>query len=118
MQPTAMQPTAMQRSAGLDDDLDAAISLVADRVADRLIESIEHDDTSRGSGRAGGVALAADERRQQLLVGAWIGDEVTSINEARLQRGWGQLSQQDEQHLRARVVADLTGAGPLEPYLG
>ena len=110
-----VQPMAPRRLAGLDDDgLDAAISLVTDRVADRLIEAIEHDD---GSGGTAGVGLAGDERRQQLLVGAWIGDEVTTINEARLQRGSRPLSQHDEHHVRARVVAELTGAGPLEPYL-
>ena len=111
----------MPRSPGADD-LDIEIALVTDRVADRLIEAIEHDDTTRGPtrnpDRADGVALAADERRQQLLVGAWIGDEVTSVNEARLQRGLRPLARADEQHLRARVVAELTGAGPLEPFLG
>ncbi len=112
-----MQPTAKRRLAGLDDDLDAAISLVTDRVADRLIESIEHDDASHGSGRAGGVALAGDERRQQLLVGAWISDEVTSVNEDACNAVARPLSQHDEQHVRARVVAELTGAGPLQPYL-
>ncbi len=68
------------------EDLDHAITLVTDRVADRLIEAIEHDD-ARSSSKTVGVALAGDERRQQLLVGAWISDEVTSVNEARLQRG-------------------------------
>ena len=43
-----MQPTAEQRLVGPDDDLDAAISLVTDRVADRLMESIEQDNASCG----------------------------------------------------------------------
>ncbi len=102
---------------GSDDDLAATITLVTDRVADRLIEAIEHDDTVRSSARTTGLALAGDERRQQLLVGAWISEEVTRVNEERLQRGVRPLSQHDEQHVRSRVVADLTGAGPLEPYL-
>ncbi len=102
---------------GVDgDDLDATISLVTDRVAERLIEAIEQDDTMRSS-TAGAVALAGDERRQQLLVGAWISDEITAVNELRLQRGMRRLSQHDEHHVRSRVVAELTGAGPLEPFL-
>lgn len=106
-------------------EIDSAIALVTDRVAERLIEAIEHDEVTRSSARAmstgasiaTGAPLAGDARRQQLLVGAWISDEVTSVNEARLQRGIRPLSQVEEQHVRARVVAELTGAGPLEPYL-
>ena len=98
-------------------EIDAAIVSVTDRVADRLVEAIEHDDGTRSTSRTPGVALAADERRQQLLVGAWISDEITTANELRLQRGLPPMSQVDEQRVRARVVAELTGAGPLEPYL-
>jgi Flp pilus assembly CpaF family ATPase len=102
---------------GSPADLDHAVAVVTDRVADRLIEAIEHDDNGRGAAGRTGLALASDERRQQLLVGAWISDEVTSVNEQRLQRGARPLSQHEEHHVRARVVAELTGAGPLEPYL-
>jgi Flp pilus assembly CpaF family ATPase len=99
------------------EDLDHAIALMTDRVADRLIEAIEQDDAARSSSRANGAALAGDERHQQLLVGALVSDEVTSVNEERLQRGARPLSQHEEHHVRARVVAELTGAGPLQPYL-
>ena len=44
------------------EDLDHAIALVTDRVADRLIEAIEQDDAARSSSRATGAALAGDER--------------------------------------------------------
>ena len=98
-------------------ELEHAVTIVTDRVADRLVEAIEHDDDSRSSSRTTSMALAGDERRQQLLFGAWISDEITSVNEARLQRGVHRLSQHEEQAVRARVVAELTGAGPLEPYL-
>jgi Flp pilus assembly CpaF family ATPase len=100
--------------AGIDADLDQAIKVVTYAVANRLIEAIENDDAARSSP---GVALVADERRQQVLVGGWIGDAMTTLNEARLQRGARPLSRHDEQHVRSRVVAELTGAGPLEPYL-
>ena len=97
------------------DEVRSTVALVTDRVADRLIEAIEHDD-NRGADRRG-VALAADERRQQLLIGAWIGEEITTLTEERLQRGLRPLALEVEQRVRADVVAELTGAGPLEPYL-
>jgi len=100
-----------------DDEIRVTSGVVTDRVASRLIEAIEHDDTQHGDRRAPGPMLASDERRQQLLVGAWISDEIATVNEERLQRGWRPLSIATEQMVRARVVAELTGAGPLEPYL-
>lgn len=103
--------------SGIDDELRAAARVVTDRVATRLIEAIDHDAAQRADRRGTGLALAGDERRQQLLVGAWISDEITTLNEERLQRGLRPLAVGDEQQVRSRVVADLTGAGPLEPYL-
>ena len=103
--------------AGNTDESRATVRLVTDRVASRLIEAIEHDDAQRSERRTPGSSLAVDERRQQLLVGGWIGDEITIVNEERLQRGERPLSIGHEQHVRARVVAELTGAGPLEPFI-
>ena len=104
--------------------IDTDIATVVDRVADRLIDAIEHDHTTGGATNGtngvpgnGLSPLGTDERRQQLLVGAWINDEVAALNEYRLHQGDRPLTTADEQHLRARVVAELTGAGPLEPYL-
>ena len=102
---------------GVVDESRATVSLLTDRVASRLIEAIEHDDAQHSERRTPGLSLAADERRQQLLVGAWIGDEIATVNEERLQRGERPLSISREQHVRARVVAELTGAGPLEPFI-
>ena len=102
---------------GVDDEVRQTVTIVTDRVAARLIEEIEHDDARRSDRRLAGAPLATDERRQQLLVGAWIGEEITTVNEERLQRGQRSLVQAVEQRIRARVVAELTGAGPLEPYL-
>ncbi len=91
------------------------VAVVTDRVARRLIDAIEDEETTpRVDGRP---ALADDERRQLLLVGGWIGDEVDQLNEARLRRGDRPLDDAAEHALRSRVVADLTGAGPLETYL-
>ncbi len=106
-----------ERVEGDADQSRATVSLVTDRVASRLIEAIEHDDAQRSARRTPGLSLAADERRQQLLVGAWIGDEIATVNEERLHRGERPLAISHEQNVRARVVADLTGAGPLEPFI-
>lgn len=94
----------------------AIVSVVTDRVTSRLVEAIEHDD-GRPAGPSGAPPLAADERRQQLLVGAWIGEEIKLLNEARIQQGLPPLDRATEQRVRSRVVAELTGAGPIEPYL-
>ncbi len=104
----------MMRDPGVDEAR-TTVALVTDRVAGRLIEAIEHDDSRSADRRS--VSLAADERRQQLLIGAWIGEEITTLTEERLQRGLRPLSRDVEQRVRADVVAELTGAGPLEPYL-
>jgi Flp pilus assembly CpaF family ATPase len=93
--------------------LDDAVRRVTDRVAQRLIEAIEGDTEHGPTGRN----VATDERHQQLLVGAWIGDELTAVNEARMRDGLAPFEAATEQAVRARVVAELTGAGPLEPYL-
>jgi pilus assembly protein CpaF len=98
-------------------DLDTVVAVVTDRVAARLIEAIEHDAQRAGSSPVGARPLANDERRQQLLVGAWINEEITAVDEERLLHGLRPLGHRAEQVIRARVVAELTGAGPLEPYL-
>ncbi len=99
----------------VESEIRTAVRVVTDRVAHRLIEAIEHDDAHRGD-RPGG-ALAGDERRQALLVGAWVNEELATVNDERLHRGERPLAGRVEQQVRARVVAELTGAGPLEPYL-
>lgn len=100
----------------LDDSHGRSVALVTERVAARLIEAIEVDDAQRDP-RSSSAPLATDERRQQLLVGAWISEAITILDEERLQQGQRPLSQPAEQQVRSCVVAELTGAGPLEPYL-
>jgi len=107
----------MSFDTAVEADLNETVITVTDRVADRLIEAIEHDDAHRSNRPTPGISLAADELRQQLLVGAWISDEIATVNEERLQRGDRPLSTTPEQIVRRRVVAELTGAGPLEPFL-
>jgi pilus assembly protein CpaF len=105
--------TSVRRST---DELDEPVREVIGRVADRLIDAVERD-AGLVERPAGSTPLAVDERRQQLLVGAWINDEITVVNEDRLRSGRRPLDVEAEHTLRSRVVAELTGAGPLEPYL-
>lgn len=102
----------MNRWAVLDD-VGALVRFVTDRVADRLVEAIEQDEIDRQDRGA----LAADSRRQQLLVGAWLSEEIATVNQERLRHGDPPLREEVDREIRARVVADLTGAGPLEPFM-
>ncbi|MDX2381573.1 MAG: ATPase, T2SS/T4P/T4SS family [Acidimicrobiia bacterium] len=98
--------------------LEHDVRTVTDRVARRLIEAIEHDDDRAEQGSERRVdLLAGDERRQLLLIGGWIGEEVALLNEERLRAGTRPFGHDAERLLRSRVVAELAGAGPLEPFL-
>ncbi len=93
------------------------VRLVTDRVATRLVEAIEVDETAQHEGTATRVALVADARRQQLLVGAWLSEEIALVNQDRMRRGDPPLDEAVDRDVRSRVVAELTGTGPLEPYM-
>jgi pilus assembly protein CpaF len=93
---------------------------LTDRVAARLVEALEIDDLERSERPDLTVStppLVADARRQQLMVGAWLGDELASFNQTRLRLGLRPLDEVVDRRVRARVVADLTGTGPLDPYM-
>ena len=107
-------------SAPTRDDRAALVRYVTDRVATRLVEAIERDETQRqdGSGSGSGARpLAGDARRQQLLVGTWLSDEIASVNQDRMHRGEAPLSEMADREIRGRVVAELTGTGPLERFM-
>ena len=94
------------------------VRFVTDRVATRLVEAIELDEADQQDGTTNGRApLVADGRRQQLLVGAWLSEEVALVNQDRMQRGDAPLGEAVDREIRSRVVAELTGTGPLEPYM-
>ena len=97
----------------LDPEVDAIVATVTDQVSQRLIDHVESESGRQATQQRG----TGDERHRQLLVGAWIGEEIRSINEERLGQGLGPLDELAERLVRTRVVADITGAGPLEPYL-
>ena len=116
-----MEPGAVSTLVG-DDHL-LLVRSVTDRVAARLVAAIEHDEElphAAGAGAGSGsvvTPLADDSRRQQLLVGSWLSDEVARVNHDRMRSGESPLTSVVDRELRARVVAELTGAGPLEPYM-
>jgi Flp pilus assembly CpaF family ATPase len=100
------------------DERSHLVRFVTDRVATRLVEAIELDEADQQDGVANGRApLVADGRRQQLLVGAWLAEEVALVNQDRMQRGDPPLAEAVDRDIRSRVVAELTGTGPLEPYM-
>ncbi len=96
------------------DDRAALVRFVTDRVADRLVEAIELDEAHAADGES---SLAGDARRQQVMVGAWLSEEIAVVNQDRMRRGDPSLSEMVDRDVRARVVAELTGAGPLDPYM-
>jgi pilus assembly protein CpaF len=99
-------------------DRSTLVRFVTDRVATRLVEAIETDETGRAEGSTNGAAaLTADPRRQQILVGAWLSDELATVNQDRMHRGEPPLSEMADREIRSRVVAELTGTGPLERFM-
>ena len=108
----------MTTALSVRNEQTALVRFVTDRVAARLVEAIELDESRRHDTDQTGVAsLADDPRRQQLLVGSWLGDELSRVNHDRMQRGESPLTSAVDRELRARVVAELTGSGPLEPFM-
>jgi pilus assembly protein CpaF len=99
-----------------EQPIDHDVRWVTERVAQRLVAAIERQGADRDADGTA-VDVTVDERRQLLLIGGWVTDEVTALNQRRLREGEPPLNLDAEHDLRARVVADLTGAGPLEPFL-
>ena len=98
-------------------DVDHLVREITEAVADRLIDALDVDESEAHRRPHDRRALVADERRQHLLIGGWIADELLAVNERRMRTGDQPLEPQVEQLIGERVVAELTGAGPLEPYL-
>lgn len=102
----------------MNSDVISLVTFVGDRVASRLVEAIERDEADRHDGvNYDSKPLESDTRRQQLLLGAWLGEEIAIANRDRFHRGEPSLDEQQDHAIRARVVADLTGSGPLEPFM-
>lgn len=100
-------------------DHPALVRSVTDRIASRLVEAIEQNEADHHEGVVTDEApLMGDSRRQQLLVGALLAEEIATVNQDRMRRGDPPLTESADREIRTRVVAELTGAGPLEPYMG
>jgi len=93
------------------------------RLSGRLVEAIEADSakaTSTGLAPGDGqrrVGLRDDRARLELLMGRWIAEEMSRLNQIRLQRGEALLDEFTERALRAAAYAETVGAGPLEPFM-
>lgn len=96
-----------------DRHIPAAVDLV-DSISRQLVDriAIRLADTDLGS-----VGTAADRIREELELGRLLGEELTAIDHGRLYSGLPPLGAELETSIRQRVVAELSGAGPLEPYL-
>ena len=91
------------------------VQLLNERLAARLVDTLQ--DSTGGRLGARHAALRSDRGRLELLMGRWLAEEITAINQDRLQRGQSPLDDDDERRLRAAAYAETLGAGPLEPYM-
>jgi pilus assembly protein CpaF len=82
-------------------------SMLVDRVAQRLVEAVEREDP--------GVLL--DRNEQNDLILRWCAEEFAQINQQRLANGERLLARELTSEVQARVLADLTGTGPLEQWM-
>lgn len=90
--------------------LDALVDELCERIAGHLVAETDRERGPDGPDR--------DVRpRTTLLIGRWLTDELAAVNRARLRAGLPRLDPETDRAVRERVVAELTGAGPLEPYL-
>src|SRR5258706_3366128 len=93
------------------------------RLSARLVEAIESDTATAGAPGVGHddgrrrVGLREDRARLELLMGRWMAEEITRLNQIRLQRGEGLLDEHNERTLRAAAYAETVGAGPLERFM-
>ena len=102
----------------VSDEQSALVRSITERVASRLVEAIEQDETARHDGlTVAADPLGGDSLRQQLMVGAWLGEEIAHANHDRMRRGDPPLAAVADREIRSRVVAELTGCGPLDPYM-
>jgi len=85
------------------------------RLSLRLVDAIQSDGpVETGERRLG---LREDRSRLELLMGRWMAEEISRINQARLRRGEGLLDAGSDRELRQLAYAETVGAGPLERYM-
>lgn len=87
------------------------------RLSARLVEAIQAESGSATTVSGRRVGLREDRSRLELLMGRWMAEEVSTINQARLQRGDGLLDDHADRELRRLAYAETVGTGPLEQYM-
>lgn len=81
-----------------------------------LVDTLQ--DASGGQLGARHAALRSDRGRLELLMGRWMAEEITAMNQDRLARGLSPLDDDADRRLRAvAYAAETLGAGPLEPFM-
>ena len=94
---------------------DEYLTQLTERLSARMVEVLQ--EGSGGQLGARHAALRSDRPRLELLLGRWLAEEITQINQARMQRGDPPLDVHEDRRLRAMAYAETLGAGPLEPYM-
>ncbi len=92
----------------------ALVRQLTDRLSGRLVDAIQAEPMGASGARR--VGLREDRSRLELMMGSWMAEEISLINQSRLQRGEPMLDRDGERGLRARAYAETVGWGPLEPY--
>jgi Flp pilus assembly CpaF family ATPase len=94
----------------------ALVRELTTRLSQRMVEAIQADTAVDGrEGRR--LAIREDRPRLELLMGRWMAEEVSRINQSRLHRGDGLLDAATDRELRALAYAETVGAGPLDRYM-
>lgn len=95
------------------------VATVTERIAALLADALERESSIPPVALDGpaSTSLHDDRRRQQLLVGHWLSEEIARMNHARLAAGLALIGPSDDAELRRRVAAELTGAGPLQALM-
>lgn len=92
------------------------VRTLTERLSARLADAIQSEPAGASGGR-GQAGLRDDRARLEVLMGHWMAEEVSRLNQARLARGEPLLADHDERVLRRLAYAETVGSGPLEPYM-
>ncbi|MCU1501298.1 MAG: gspE, partial [Ilumatobacteraceae bacterium] len=87
------------------------------RLSARLVDAIQAESGTLTTVAGRRVGLREDRTRLELQMGRWMAEEVSSINQSRLQRGDGLLDDDIDRELRRLAYAETVGTGPLEQFM-
>lgn len=121
----AAKPAPRRGEVGRRLELDAVVAGLTAVIAERLVDQ-QAEVAEMGALADPGLTAVADAVGghddsvavvEQLLIGRWLNDALVDLNRERIERGEEPFDVMTERSIRASVVAELTGSGPLEPYL-